>query len=199
MRTIVVALVAAALALTVAGCSSTPAASTTPAPVPAPPPAPAAAVPAGGSAQTTSLSDTETAVFEPFPTGPDVPADLAQKITANKQPTLIFFYDSSQYTSQEVRKIIDSVRDDNRGLVDLVAYDIGKYTSASGDGSIVVNDKLAGNDSAKQAALFARNPAIDASFPPFIVLTDGQGYIIYKHRGLVDPAFLEREVQRASR
>ena len=198
MRRIVVALVAAALALSVAGCSSTPAATTT-TPAAAPAPAPAAVAPAGGSAQTTSLSDTETAVFEPFPTGPDVPADLAQKITANKQPTLIFFYDSSQYTSQEVRKIIDSVRDDNRGLVNLVAYDIGKYTSSAGDGSIVVSDKLAGNDAAKQAALFARNPAIDASFTPFIVLTDGQGYIIYKHRGLVDPAFLEREVQRASR
>ena len=197
MRKVVAALVVAALALAVAGCSSPPAATTTPAPAPAP--APAAAAPAGGSAQTTSLSTTETAVFVPFPTGPDVPADLAQKITTNKQPTLIFFYDSSQYTSQEVRKIIDSVRDDNRGLVDLVAYDIGKFTSAAGDGSIVVNDKLAGNDAAKQAALFARNPAIDASFTPFIVLTDGQGYIIYKHSGLVDPAFLEREVQRASR
>jgi hypothetical protein len=53
--------------------------------------------------------------------------------------------------------------------------------------------------SAVAAIKLARDPAINVSFTPFIVLTDGQGYIIYKHRGLVDKAFLEREMLRASR
>jgi hypothetical protein len=50
-----------------------------------------------------------------------------------------------------------------------------------------------------QAVLLARDPAIDVAFTPTIVLTDGQGYIVYKHRGLVDEEMLEREVQRAAR
>jgi hypothetical protein len=40
---------------------------------------------------------------------------------------------------------------------------------------------------------------LGVSFTPYIVLTDTQGYIIWKHRGLVDKVFLEREVQRATR
>ncbi len=202
MRRIVIALVAGAFVFSVFGCSSK-AAETSPAATPAPAAATApAAVPvavAGAAAPSPSLSDTQTAVFTAFPTGADIPPDLTQKITVDKQPTLIFFFDSNQYTSREVRKIIDTVRSANRGLVDLVAYDIGKYTVVSADGEITVDPKLANNEVAKQAVLFARNPAIDVTFTPFIVLTDGQGYIIYKHRGLVDPVFLEREVQRAIR
>lgn len=197
MRKIVAALVVVALALALSGCSSNKPAAT-PTTTPAAPAAVPAAVP-GAAAAAPSLSDTVTAVFERFPTGADIPAALQQKITVDKQPTMIYFYDSNQYTSQEVRKIIDSVRADNRGLVDLVAYDIGKYTTVAANGAVDLNPKLVSSDAGKQAVLFARNSAIDVTFTPFIVLTDGQGYIIYKQHGLVDPAFLEREVQRATR
>ena len=58
-----------------------------------------------------------------------MPTDVRELIDA-KQPTLIYFYDSTQKTSKETRKIIDSVLEKNRGLVELVAYDIGKYVSS---------------------------------------------------------------------
>jgi hypothetical protein len=144
-------------------------------------------------------SENETTTFAPFPTGSTVPTDVAQKITVDKQPTLIYFYDSTQQASKEVRVIIDAVRNQNRGMVDLIAYDIGKYVHADADGNVTIDDALASDPAAKAAVVLARDPAIHVTFTPFIVLTDGQGYIIYKHRGLIDQAFLEREVLRAAR
>lgn len=203
MRRPVVALFVAMFVLSLAGCGgsdsggSTSATSTaTPAP---------AAVPAAGGSTTGGLpaipnkSENETTTFAPFPTGSTVPTDLAQKITVEKQPTLIYFYDSTQQTSREVRTIIDTVRNENRGMVDLVAYDIGSYVTTNPDGSITVDDAMAKDAAAKSAVELARDPAIHVTFTPFIVITDGQGYIIFKNRGLIDRAFLEREVLRAAR
>jgi hypothetical protein len=141
----------------------------------------------------------ETATFKPFPAGTDIPAALAQMVTVDKQPTIIFFYDPTQNTSKEVRAIIDTVRNANRGMVELVTYDVGKYVKTSADGAITVDPALSETTATKQAVLLARNPDIDVTLTPFIVITDGQGYIIYKHRGLIDKAFLEREVRRAAR
>lgn len=201
MRRLVVALIAASLALTLSGCSSggsTPAA--TPAPVP-----PAAVPQAGATGADTGIADrsvneTTTTTFAPFPTTAGLPADLKQKITVDKQPTIIYFFDSSQNTSTEVRKLIDSVRTENRGMVDLVAYDIGKYITAAPDGTVSIDQPAFSEATAtKEAVLLARDPAIGVTLTPFIVITDGQGYMIYKHRGLIDRAFLEREVQRAAK
>ena len=200
MRRLVVALIAASLALTLSGCSSggsTPAAT--------PPPVPPAAVPqAGAAGADTGIVDRSvnetTTVFAPFPTAAGLPADLKQKINVDKQPTIVYFFDSTQKVSGEVRKIIDSVRVENRGMVDLVAYDIGKYLEAAPDGTVTIAQPAFNEATAtKEAVLLARDPAIGVTFTPFIVITDGQGYIIYKHRGLVDRAFLEREVQRAAK
>ena len=198
MRRLVVAAIVVGLVLAVAGCSSSSSsapATTSDAAAPVP-------VVAGSSTTLPPLdnrSENETTTFAPFPTGSTVPSDVAQKITVDKQPTLIYFYDSTQQTSKEVRVIIDAVRNQNRGMVDLIAYDIGKYLHANPDGSVTVDDTLATDTAAKAAVVLARDPAIHVTFTPFIVLTDGQGYIIYKHRGLIDAAFLEREVLRASR
>lgn len=205
MRRLVVAVVAVVIALSLAGCggSSTPPASSTAAPAAAPAPAPAA--PAGTAGAPTTLPDladrsvNETTTFAPFPSNANVPDVLNQKIIVDKQPTLIYFFDSGQKVSKETRAIIDSVRNRNRGLVDLVAYDLSKYVTANPDGSVNVDPSLAADAAQKQVVMFARDPAIKVAFTPFIVLTDGQGYIVYKHSGLVDSAFLEREVQRAAR
>jgi hypothetical protein len=187
------------LALSLAGCGGGGTTSTTP---PATPAA-AAPVPVGGSTSTlptiVNRSENETTTFVPFPDNPSIPADLKQKITIDKQPTLLYFYDSTQQSSKEVRNIIDAVRAENRGLVDLVAYDIGKYMSVAPDGAVSANPALSNDATAVAAMKLTRDPAISVTFTPFIVLTDGQGYIIYKNRGLVDRAFLEREVLRASR
>lgn len=199
MRRLVVAVITLSLALTLTGCGGGGAeTSTTTA-------APTATTAGVGGSSTTALpaiadrSQNESSTFTPFPTGASVPADLKQKVSVEKQPTLIYFYDSTQETSKEVRVTIDAVRAENRGLVDLVAYDIGKYATVSFDGSVSIDPEFMKNPSAVAAVELARDPAIGVTFTPFIVLTDGQGYIIYKHRGLIDYAFLEREVQRAAR
>ena len=205
MRRLVVAVFVVFVALSLAGCggggseasSSTPASTSTAA-------APAAA-PAGTVGAPTTLPDiadrsvNETTTFAPFPDNASVPAELRQKVLVDKQPTLVYFFDSGQKVSKENRAIIDAIRNRNRGLVDLVAYDLGNYVTANPDGSVNVDPALAADADQKQVATFARDAAIHVAFTPFIVLTDGQGYIIYKHSGLVDSAFLEREVLRASR
>ena len=198
MRSLVVAAVVVALALAVAGSSSSSSDSSSSTPAPAPVPVPVAA---GSSTlpNVVNRSENETTTFEPFPADANVPADLHQMVSVDKQPTLIYFYDSTQQASKEVRIVIDTIRNRDRGMVDLVAYDIGKYVTTNPDGSVDIQETLATDASAKAAVMFARDQAINVTFTPFIVLTDGQGYIIFKHRGIVDEAFLEREVLRASR
>jgi hypothetical protein len=201
MRRLVVALTVLALALSLVACGGGEPAAETAAPATGAADADAAA--AGGAATTlpeiANRSENETDTFAPFPTGSTIPPDLMYKVTVEKQPTLIYFYDSTQNTSKEVRRIIDAVRSENRGLVDLVTYDIGKYMTAAADGTVRADPSLATDANAKSAVVFASDPAIAVTFTPFIVLTDGQGYIIYKHRGLVERKLLEREVLRASR
>ena len=200
MRRLVAVVAVVAFVLALAGCggsSSSDSTSTTSASAGAAAPVAVGVAPALSAVPNRSANVTGT--FEPFPTGPDVPADLKQKITVENQPTLIYFYDSTQDSSKEVRSIIDDVRDDNRGLVDLVAYDIGKYLTTDPTGAVSADPKLTGDAQAAGAVKLARDSAIGVAFTPFIVLTDGQGQIIYKHQGLVDHAFLEREVLRAAR
>ena len=201
MRRLLVAALLVVTVLALAGCSS--GSSNTAAPTTPPPTASAAApVAAGAPGVLPELADrsvNETATFVPFPTTSGIPDALKKTINVDKQPTLIYFFDSSQSTSAEVRQIIDRVLARNRGMVDLVAYDVGKYASANPDGSIALNDALASDPAGKQTVHLARDPAINVAFTPFIVMTDGQGYIIYKHSGLVDSAYLEREIQRAAR
>lgn len=194
MRRLVVALIIAMLSLTLVGCGGGGEEAAAPAETPAA--APAAPPASTVGQEITGISKNEDDIFAPFPTGSSIATDVAERI-ADKQPTLIYFYDSGQYTAAQNRKAIDAVLDDNRGLVDLVAYDIGKYTTIDASGTITVDPEFATDANAQVAVEMARS--LGVSFTPFIVLTDTQGYIIWKHRGLADKAFLEREVQRATR
>jgi hypothetical protein len=192
MRRTLSVLIVAALALALAGCGGK--AADTAAPEPAAAPAPVAAAPVPGST-IGDRSANVTATFEPFPQGAFVPADLKSGIDA-KRPTLIFFYDSSN-TSKTSRQIINTVRDENRGMIDLVTYDIGRYVTTSPEGVVSVDPALANDPTAAQVVQLAR--VLGVTSAPFVVVTDAQGFIIWKFRGLVDKAFLGREVQRASR
>lgn len=199
MRRLVVALVVAVLALTLVGCGGG-------GKEPAPPvdntnvTAPPITAPAPVASEETTIpgegySTNEGPVFMLFPTESGVPTDVAELIEA-KQPTLIFFYDGSQHSSKETRKIINAVLKKNRGLVELVAYDIGKYVSNDAAKPVEVG-KGFDKDSKYQAAVdLAR--LLEVSYTPFIVLTDSQGYIVWKFRGLGDRDVIEREVLRAS-
>ncbi len=194
MRKTVSLLIVAALALALAGCGGGKTANTTtPAPEAAAPAAPAAAAAAG--AVITDRSANVTSAFEPFPQGAFVPADLKSAIDA-KRPTLIYFYDSS-YTSKSSRQIIDAVRDENRGMIDFVTYDIARYVTTSPAGVVTVDPALANDPGASQAVQLAK--ALGVTSAPFVVITDGQGYVTWKFRGLLDRVFLEREVERATR
>ena len=197
MRRLVVLLFAAVLVLGTAGCggggeeaapAETPA--ETPAPAPAPAAPAAAEVPPG-----LALSENEPAVFAPFPTDESVPAEVRDNIDA-KQPTLIYFYDASQNASKDSREIIDSVIAKNRGLVDLVAYDIGKYMTGDADKPVELDSEFSKDANAQAAVKLA--DLLGVGNTPYIVLTDGQGYIVWKFRGFVERDFLEREVLRAS-
>ena len=176
MRRLVVALVAVALVLVLAGCGGGDQA----APADTPASAPAAAPAAPGEAPPVALSENEPPVFSEFPTSSAVPKDLRELVDA-KQPTLIYFYDSSQKTSKETRKLINSVIEKNRGLVELVAYDVGKYVSSDAAKPVTVNKKFAKDPKYQQAVELAQ--LLDVSSTPFVVLTDGQGYIIWKFKG----------------
>ena len=196
MRRTVSVLVVAVLALSLAGCGKK-AATDTPAAAPAATPA-AAAAPAAAPAAGAVVGDRSanvTSTFEPFPQGAFVPADLKIGIDA-KRPTLIFFYDSS-YTSKTDRTIIDTVRESNRGLIDLYTYDLARFVTISPEGNVAVDPALTADPTATQAVQLAK--ALGITSVPFVVITDGQGYITWRFRGLLDKAFLDREVQRATR
>lgn len=193
MRRLVVALIAAAFVLTLVGCGGGGEEAAAPAETPAAEAAPVAAVPAEPAP--VPLSDNEPPIFQEFPSGSAVPTEVAELIDA-KQPTLIYFYDPTQNSSKETRKIIDSVLEKNRGLVEFVAYDIGKYVTGDAAEPVTIDEDFAKDPQYQASINLAR--LLEVSYTPYIVLTDSQGYIIWKFKGLAEKDFLEREILRAS-
>lgn len=196
MRRLVAALLVALLALSLVGCggggeeeAAAPPDAGAAAPPPPPPGAEAVAVIPDRSAQ---ASET----FEPFPAGEFVPAAVQERLETD-QAMLLFFYNSDQEVTDDLRKQVNSVVADNRGLIDLVTYDLGKSTSIDDDGGIEVDqEKLAKDENAQQAVRFARELGVDHL--PYIVIVDQQGYRIFWARGQVDRDVLDRQVQRAA-
>ncbi len=193
MRRLVVVLIVAAFAVSLAGCGGGGAATTTTPPAPAPA---AAAPPPGLPLTITNRSANETITFAPFPITSTTPTAVKDVIAA-KQPSMIFFYDSQDNVSQQAQDVIDDVREENRGLVDLISYDIGKWVTVSKAGTMTIDPAFATDAEARRSITLARS--LGASTIPFVVLTDSQGYIIWKRHGALDRAMLEREVQRAAK
>jgi len=196
MRRLVVALVLVlalvSLAVVLSGCGGGAKTETA-----APAAAPAASTPeaAPAPAVLTSLSDNEPEVFQVFPSGPGIPSEVSELVDS-KQPTLIYFYDASQNSSKETRKIIDAVLKANRGLVELVAYDIGKYVNSDAADTVALDEDFAADATYQKSIELAR--VLGVSYTPYIVITDSQGYITWKFKGLAEKDFLEREVLRAA-
>lgn len=192
MRRIVVALIAATFAFSLVGCSSS-----TPEPAATEPVAAPEAVvaPAATTGAVTVMSDQEQDVFEAFPDDPSVPADVKADIEA-KQPMVLFFYDTSQYSSKENRKIIDKVMSSNRGLVDLFTFNLGSHFSGDASKPVEVDKEFANDAEYQSHVELARLLGVTST--PFIVVTDNQGYVTWKFRGFVDRDVLERQVLRAS-
>lgn len=165
---------------------------------------PGTAPPVEQSAQATELppvaelpdrSRPESAVvFEPFPTEGAVPEALAAKIEAG-QPTLILFVDGAQKVSDEVRAAADRALKEYTGAVDLVLFDLGKYVSVDASGLAVAKEnELKKDENASRAVTLARTLGVNGL--PYIVMTDDQGYIVFRHRGLVDAPYLLMHMER---
>lgn len=198
MRRLVAALLAALLAVALFGCGGKggetpePDATETPAQAPAPAPADDTAVIANRSDLWEEITESK-----PFPTGEDVPESIANRIKAGKA-MLLFFYSSGQPSTDDVRTEVNSVASANKGLIDLISYDLSKNTEVKDDGTIKVDEeKLQGDDKAKQAARLASVLGVD--HVPYITIVDEQGQIIFWSRGFIDSELLERQVQRASK
>jgi hypothetical protein len=159
----------------------------------APPAEGGAPVPAEAPPTDRSAPETST-VFEPFPTGESVPSVLGERVEA-REPTLILFIDSSQDVTNEVRGQVDKALRAYRGLVGLVMFDLGKYTSIEASGQVVVDGaKLTANETASQAVKLARELGVNVT--PYILMVDDQAHIVFRHRGLVDAAYLEMHMER---
>ena len=194
---IVVATVFVALALILVGCGgggdqATETQGSTETQQSAPPAAPAAP---GAVVVEVDNSPTETVVYEPFPRNAETPQAITERLDA-KQPMIVFLYDSTQKDTNDQRAAIDAVLDDYRGAIDLVSFDVSKYMTTQPDGSIVVDPAFASDPAAQQTAGLVSS--LEVTYTPFIVITDADGYIIARFRGVVDAKDLEREVLRAT-
>jgi len=196
MRRSVALVLVALLAFTLVGCGGgaeePPPAEETEAVAPPPPPPTTET----DDAVIKDRSAEEADVFEIFPTSENVPDSLAQKI-ADKQPTLILFVDGAQKDTNDIKTEVNAVMKSNQGLLDLFIYDLGKHASISKDGTIRVDEAALKDDPTGSAAVsLARE--LGVSFTPFVVITDDQGYIIYKHSGFIDQELLDPQVQRVT-
>lgn len=180
MRTLVVALVAALLALTLAGCgggAEEPAAAPTP---PAQTPAPAASVEATEADRSANDSDVLPARFPSFTTT-ITPAVFTEKLDAGR-PMLIFFFDSAQQVTADTRAEVDAVMGDYRGLIDYVVFDV--------TGAGTAPEAAAGVQYASELA---------ADGTPYILVVDKAGYITWRSKGYAERKIIGREVERATR
>ena len=195
MRRFVALVVVAVLAFTLVGCGGGGAeepAAEQPAAAPAAPPV----QPPARKRSFADRSAEESDIFEIFPTGDAVPEALAKKV-ADKQPTIILFVDGAQKDTNDIKREVNAVMKSSQGLADLFTYDLGKYASVAKDGTIKVDSAgLKKDPNAAAAVSLARTLGI--GFTPFVVVTDDQGYIVFKHRGYIDRDMLEAQVQRVS-
>jgi hypothetical protein len=180
MRRLVAALVLAALVMSLSAATPAPAAD------PAAAPAAPAAAPAAAAAADTHMP-TETVTNEPFPATADSTPQRVMTLLQNKQPMMLFFYDSTQSITKDQRTEIDTVLKKYRGLIDLLAYDIG-----SG-----LPDSATAKDPEVQRAMDMAGQ-LKVNFTPYIVFVDRAGRVTYRFSTFTDRQLLEREILRAT-
>jgi hypothetical protein len=141
-------------------------------------------------------SNASAEVFELLPSGEAVPEAVLDRLNRD-QAMLLYFYNSAQDVTNDTRKQVDKVAEDNTGLVDLLTYDLGKYTKVDSSGVVQVDEeKLQADEKGQQAVRFAHEIGVDGA--PYVVVVDEQGYMIFWARGFIDSELLDRQVQRVS-
>lgn len=157
----------------------------------APAPAPVAAAPAVAD----DRSPTETVVYGPLPSDPSVvPSAVVDRVAA-KQPMVIFFFDSTQRDTDEARAAVDAAIKPYRGLIDLVAFNVGKYVNSS-TGEIITDAAIKTDDNASRAIKLA--DAMEVKFTPYVIVTDSYGYVVWRGRGPWDAKSIETQVIKAT-
>jgi hypothetical protein len=140
-------------------------------------------------------SPTETVAYGPLPSDPSVvPSAVADRVAA-KQPMVIFFFDNTQRDTDEARAAVDAAIKPYRGLIDLVAFNVGKYVNSS-TGEIIVDPKIKADGTASPAIKLA--DAMEIKFTPFVVVTDSYGYVVWRGRGPWDAKSIETQVIKAT-
>lgn len=205
-RFVAVALVLALglAALLLVGCGGStaeePTTTDTTAQAPATPAAPANA--AAAVAPVVDRSPAEEVVYEPFPTDPQVTPEPVLQLLQAKQPMIVYFYDATQKMSNDEKEGVDGkggldvIMSDYRGAIDLVSFDVGKFVKTGSTGKITVDPAFSDSASGQQTAALAAELGVD--FTPYLVIVDGDGYIIARFRGWEDTENIEREVLRAT-
>ncbi|MDH4140283.1 MAG: hypothetical protein OEV43_06895 [Coriobacteriia bacterium] len=202
MRRLVAAMIAALMLLSLVGCGGGDGGGEGTAEQP--PAAAPVAAPAAGGDEVLDLDETppEGQVYMPLPTSEDVLTEEISQRLETDQPMIVYFFDSSQKTTNDQDAEIDPVMKDYRGLIDLVKYDVGKYVSTDASGAITVKETAlmegAEDETALKVARLISKDYLAVSFTPYIVLVDSHGYIVFRFRGPIDRDFLEQQVLRAT-
>lgn len=166
------------------------------------PATPAAPANAAAVEPAVDRSPAEEVTYEPFPTDPQITPEPVLQLLQAKQPMVVYFYDTTQKTSNDAKAGVDGkggldqIMSDYRGAIDLVSFDVGKFMKTSSTGKITVDPTFADSASGQQTASLAAELGVD--FTPYIVIVDGDGYITARFRGWEDTENIEREVLRAT-
>jgi len=201
MSRLIAVILVAMLALVAAGCApAEDQAVDQPPPgeaAPAPDPAALAGDPEA-AAEGNVLSPLPEQPFEPFSTDETlVPQEILDRLET-QQPMLLFFHDATQRSTNDQREAIDAVLADHRGLIDMIAFDVGKYVTTDASGKITAKPELLEDPTTEKVARLISSDHLNVTYTPYLVFVDGQGHITHRYRGYVDERLIEREILRAT-
>jgi len=182
MRSLVAALVAALVVLSLAGCSGGSDTSETTAPATTNPPATANPADAGApylTDRSVNDDDIAPAAFPSF-TATVTPAAIQERLDGGRA-MLILFYDSAQNVTTDERAEVEAVANGYRGLVDLITYDVGASDAAIAQANVMYASELGINST------------------PYIVVVDQGGFITFRWKGYLERETLGREVERVTK
>lgn len=191
MRTFIVAITAALLALALVGCGGGEAE-----PVAVPTDGTAQEATTGADASVPASPAAQGAVFEEMPRSEVTPAAITSALDDDR-PVMLLFFDGEQKVTNDLRSQINTVMDDNDGLIELHTYDLGPFASVDSEGVITADPEAVDGDGKGGATVaFARE--LGVTFAPTIVIVDSQGFVVFRHTGFIDAELLDRQVQRAA-
>ena len=99
-------------------------------------------------------------------TGRAFPQSVTDRLADGKAMVLLF-YNSDQDVTNDLRKQVDIVAEDNTGMIDLLTYDLGKSAEVDDSGKVVVDEEeLTDDPKGQEAVSFARLLGIDSRTVP---------------------------------